>query len=143
MLIANALLSAVSLAAIALFRPDTPHLVILLVLLIGGFFRSLQFTSVNTLGYADIDQQHMSRATSFTSMGQQLSLSAGVATGAILVHFTMAARGGTVLAAGDFVPAFLTVGVCAALSVPRLCPAARRCRRRGQRAHSAAPAQER
>ena len=115
-LIANAVLSAVSLAAIALFRPDTPHLVILLVLLIGGFFRSLQFTSINTLGYADIDQQHMSRATSFTSMGQQLSLSAGVATGAILVHLTMAARGGTALTATDFVPAFLTVGVCAALS---------------------------
>ncbi len=115
-LIANALLSAVSLAAIALFRPDTPHLVILLVLLIGGFFRSLQFTSINTLGYADIDQQRMSQATSFTSMGQQLSLSAGVASGAILVHLTMAARGGTALTATDFVPAFLTVGVCAALS---------------------------
>ena len=67
--------------AIALFRPDTPHAVILAVLLIGGFFRSLQFTSINTLGYADIDQQRMSRATSFASMAQQLSLSVGVGTG--------------------------------------------------------------
>ena len=47
------------------------------MLLIGGFFRSLQFTSINTLGYADIDRQRMSRATSFASMAQQLSLSVG------------------------------------------------------------------
>ena len=115
-LLANAVLSGLSLAAIALFRADTPHLIILAVLLIGGFFRSLQFTSINTLGYADIDQQRMSRATSFTSMGQQLALSAGVATGAILVHLTMAARSSAVLAAADFLPAFLTVSLCAALS---------------------------
>ena len=69
---------------------------ILAVLLIGGFFRSLQFTSINTLGYADIDRQRMSRATSFASMVQQLSLSVGVGTGALLLHLTMAARGGTV-----------------------------------------------
>ncbi|MFO1048097.1 MAG: DHA2 family efflux MFS transporter permease subunit [Geminicoccaceae bacterium] len=116
-LLANAALSAVSLAAIALLRPETPHAVVLAVLLIGGFFRSLQFTSINTLGYADIDAQRMSRATSFASMAQQLSLSAGVATGAILLHLTMAARGGGALQATDFVPAFLAVGVCAALSI--------------------------
>ena len=115
-LLANAALSAVSLAAIALFRPDTPHAVVLVVLLIGGFFRSLQFTSINTLGYADIDPQRMSRATSFASMAQQLSLSAGVASGAIILHLTMAARGGGALLAADFEPAFLAVGACAALS---------------------------
>ena len=114
--VANAAFSALSLGAIALFRPDTPHAVILAVLLIGGFFRSLQFTSINTLGYADIEPQRMSRATSFASMAQQLSLSAGVATGAILLHLTMAARGGGALQASDFEPAFLAVGACAALS---------------------------
>ena len=115
-LLSNAVLSAVSLGAIAMFRPDTSHAVILAVLLIGGFFRSLQFTSINTLGYADIEPQRMSRATSFASMGQQLSLSAGVATGAILLHLTLAERGGDSLQASDFVPAFLAVAVCAALS---------------------------
>ena len=115
-LLGNALLSGLSLAAIALFRPDTPHLVVLGVLLVGGFFRSLQFTSINTLGYADIDQQRLSRATSFTSMAQQLALSAGVATGAIALHATMAARAGSTLSPGDFVPAFLLIGACAVLS---------------------------
>ncbi|MFL5333664.1 MAG: DHA2 family efflux MFS transporter permease subunit [Geminicoccaceae bacterium] len=115
-LLSNAALSGLSLAAIALFRPDTPHALILAVLLIGGFFRSLQFTSINTLGYADIDQQRMSRATSFASMAQQLSLSAGVASGAVLLHFTMVARGGASVQPRDFVPAFLGVGAMALAS---------------------------
>jgi EmrB/QacA subfamily drug resistance transporter len=115
-LLANALLSGASLAAIALFRPDTPHLLILAVLLIGGFFRSLQFTSINTLGYSDIDQRRMSRATSFASMAQQLSLSVGVASGAVLLHLAMSARGAATVQPGDFTPAFVAVGVLAAVS---------------------------
>jgi EmrB/QacA subfamily drug resistance transporter len=115
-LLSNAALSGLSLAAIALFRPDTPHALILAVLLIGGFFRSLQFTSINTLGYADIDQQRMSRATSFASMAQQLSLSAGVASGAILLHLTMNAHGVVSVQPKDFVPAFLGVGAMALAS---------------------------
>ena len=58
----------------------------------------------------------MSRATSFSSMAQQLSLSVGVGTGALLLHLTMAARSGDMLHASDFVPAFVVVGICAAVS---------------------------
>ncbi len=115
-LMINAVISAVFIAASGLFTPSTPHLVILAVLLAGGFFRSLQFTSINTLGYADIERARMSRATSFASMMQQLSLSIGVGTGALLLHLTVAARGGERVAAGDFAPAFFAVGCLAALS---------------------------
>jgi EmrB/QacA subfamily drug resistance transporter len=112
----NAVISAVFIAASALFTPTTPRLLILAVLLVGGFFRSLQFTSINTLGYADIERAQMSRATSFASMMQQLSLSIGVGTGALLLHLTVAARGGAELSAHDFWPAFLAIGCIAALS---------------------------
>jgi EmrB/QacA subfamily drug resistance transporter len=115
-LIGNAILSAGFLAAIGLFGPDTPHLLILGVLLVGGFFRSLQFTSINTLGYADIERERMSRATSFASMMQQLSLSVGVGTGALLLHLSVATRGGEHLVAADFAPAFFAVALVAALS---------------------------
>jgi MFS family permease len=115
-LIINAVISAAFIAAGGLFTPDTPHLVILAVLLAGGFFRSLQFTSINTLGYADIERAQMSRATSFASMMQQLSLSIGVGTGALLLHLTVTLRGGEHLSAGDFAPAFFAVGGLAALS---------------------------
>ncbi len=115
-LMVNALIGAVFIAASGLFTPRTPHLLILVVLLAGGFFRSLQFTSINTLGYADIERAQMSRATSFASMMQQLSLSIGVGTGALVLHLAVAARGGEQLAAGDFAPAFFTVAVIGALS---------------------------
>ena len=54
MLIANALLSSALLAACAAFTPETPFSMIMALLLIGGFLRSLQFTSITTIAYADI-----------------------------------------------------------------------------------------
>jgi MFS family permease len=116
-LIATALISAAFVACNGLFEPSTPHLLILCVLLVGGFFRSLQFTSINTLAYADIERQWLSRATSFASMMQQLSLSIGVGTGALLLHVSVAARGAEHVVASDFAPAFFVVALVSALSV--------------------------
>ena len=76
-LVTNAMVSSLFLAAVALFTAGTPHAVVLAVLLVGGFFKSLEFTSINAIAYADIDNKAMSRATSFASVAQQLSLSAG------------------------------------------------------------------
>ncbi len=112
----NSLLCAVFMACYGLFRPETPHLVIILTLLVGGFFRSLQFTGLNTLAYADIDSPRMSRATTFSSVAQQLSLSFGVGCGAMLLHFTLLAKGQAQLSADDFWPAFVVVGVLMGLS---------------------------
>jgi EmrB/QacA subfamily drug resistance transporter len=115
-LIANALLSGAILACYGLFRSDTPAWLILGLLLVGGFFRSLQFTSMNVLAYADIPRERMSQATSFSAMCQQLSLSFGVGFGALLLHIVMTLAGRDHLVAGDFRPAFLAVGLLAALS---------------------------
>jgi MFS family permease len=114
-LIGNALLSAVFMAGYGLFRPETPYAFIVGLLLIGGFFRSLQFTAVNTLAYAEVPQGDMSRATSFASMAQQLSLTVGVALGAMTLHLTQALAGAA-LGPADFAPAFFVVASVAALS---------------------------
>jgi EmrB/QacA subfamily drug resistance transporter len=110
-LIGNAFIASGFIGALALFRPWTPHLVIFAVLLAGGFFRSLQFTSVNTLAYADVPVPRMSRATSLQSMAQQLAMSIGVGTGALALHITRLIGHGAALTAGDFMPAFITVGL--------------------------------
>jgi EmrB/QacA subfamily drug resistance transporter len=123
-LIANALISSAFIAANGLFQPTTPHLLILAVLLIGGFFRSLQFTGINTLGYADIERERLSRATSFASMMQQLSLTVGVGTGALLLNLSIAARGGQHVVAGDFTLAFFAVATLAAASALAYLPLA-------------------
>jgi EmrB/QacA subfamily drug resistance transporter len=112
----NAVISSLLLAASALFTAQTPHAIIISVLLIGGFFRSLQFTSLNTLGYSDIEPQDFSAATSFVAVVQQLSLSAGVAVAASLLDTSRAAAGRSELVTADFSRAFLVIGVVAIIS---------------------------
>jgi len=117
-LVGDAMISALFLFGYSLFRPTTPHLVIFLALLAGGFFRSLQMTSINTLSYADVPPAMLCRATSLTSMAQQLSQTVGVATGALLLQVVLALRGGGALTAPDFYPAFVGVAMISLLSVP-------------------------
>jgi MFS family permease len=116
-LMLNALLSSLFLAACALFADTTPVALMFGVLLIGGFFRSLQFTSVNTLAYAEVEQSRVSRATALMSVGQQLSISAGVAVGALAVDLIAQWHGHAKLTAADFAPAFLVVAAISATSV--------------------------
>lgn len=121
----NAVIAAAFMTAPALFTPATPTLVMLGALLVGGFFRSLEFTAINALGYADVSPQQMSRATSLTSVAQQVSLSVGVSAGAMALEAMLALRGGTTLAAQDFPPAFVLIGlisVSATLVFARLAP---------------------
>ena len=112
----NALVSSAFIAACALFTASTPIVVMLAVLFAGGFFRSLQFTSAMTVGYAEVEPRRMSRATSLAAVSQQLSVSTGVALGALAVQTVLTWRNESVIGAGAFAPAFLLVGGIAALS---------------------------
>jgi MFS family permease len=87
------------------------------ILVVGGFFRSLEFTAVNTLAYADVPSQRMSTATSMVSVLQQISISCGVAVGALLVELTNRFSESSTLTVDDFRPAFLIVGGISACSV--------------------------
>jgi len=115
-LISNGVLSAFIMMSYALFRPTTPHFLIVVALLSGGFFRSLQFTALGTLAYADVPNSSMSGASTLSSMAQQLFLSLGVALGAMLLHMSLKASGFAHLTTHDFTPAFLVMGVLALLS---------------------------
>jgi len=85
LLIGNGVLVGLVIAGMAAFTAATPHVLLYGYLLIFGFMRSVQFTCLNTLGYADVPPDMMSRATSVSSVGQQLSMSFGVAIGATLL----------------------------------------------------------
>ena len=56
-LVVNALIAGAFVALPAAFTPATPILLITVLLLVGGFFRSLQFTSVNALAFADVPRE--------------------------------------------------------------------------------------
>jgi EmrB/QacA subfamily drug resistance transporter len=116
-LVANSWICALFLAASALFTPTTPHIVIFAVLLIGGFFRSLQFTSLNAVAYADVPQSAMSRASSFSSVSQQLSGSVGIAFAAIVLQSMQTYRGNHTIEIVDFRVAFVLVALLTASSV--------------------------
>ena len=117
-LIGNTMICSAFLFGYSFFNPGTPHAVIFTALLAGGFFRSLQMTSINTLSYADVPPGMLSRATSLTSMGQQLSQSVGVGTGALLLYLLLAMHGGGNLAPADFSFALAAVSVISVLGVP-------------------------
>jgi EmrB/QacA subfamily drug resistance transporter len=112
----NAVVSSVFLAACALFTASTPLLLIMIILVVGGFFRSLQFTAINTVAYAEVEPAQMSRATTLVSVNQQLAISAGVAVGAFSVETTMLLHHVSELSAADFAPAFLVVAIISAVS---------------------------
>ncbi len=116
-LLVNTFISAVFLAACALFTQATPAAMMIGLLFIGGFSRSLQFTAINTLAYAEVEPARVSRATSLVAVAQQLAMSAGVAVGALAVDLTAAWNGHTELGATDFPPAFLLVAAISTLSV--------------------------
>jgi EmrB/QacA subfamily drug resistance transporter len=112
----NAFIGAAFIAATGLFTPSTPYWLIMLVLFIGGCFRSLQFTSLNAIGYADVTNRDMSYATSLSSALQQVALSVGVAFGAFVLEFTAQSHGSSTITAADFGPAFWAVAAVSSLA---------------------------
>ncbi len=122
-LVVNALLVAGLSALYGAFTAATAHWLLLIVLLVSGFFRSLQFTALNALAYADVPAASMSRASSMASMFQQIAQSLGVGLAAVLVH-AFASRGAPhALAARDISPAFVVIAgisLCALFFYARL-----------------------
>jgi EmrB/QacA subfamily drug resistance transporter len=100
LMIGNGLLVGIVITGLAAFTAATPHVLIYAYLLLFGFMRSVQFTCFNTLGYADVPTDKMSRATSVSSVGQQLSMSFGVAVGATLLGLLVGPDG--VVTASEF-----------------------------------------
>ena len=101
-LMGNAVVSAVLLGLPAFFTPATPVPMMLAVLLAGGLSRSLQFTSINAIAYADVSKDRLSNATSFTAVLQQLSGSLGITVAAMTLETTGALRGTTATDLGNF-----------------------------------------
>ncbi len=105
----NAVIAGALLAVIAFVDAATSVAVLMTILFVGGFFRSLEFTAINVVVFSEIDEARMSRATSFSAMMQQLSLSAGVAFGALTLHL-LGSAAGRPPTAFDFSVAIAVVG---------------------------------
>jgi EmrB/QacA subfamily drug resistance transporter len=117
-LIINTVMIGVTMSGFSRVGPGTPLWAIVLLSLAQGFFNSLQFTSMNSMAYADIDAADASMASTIASSLQQLSMSFGLACGSIVTAWYL---GGVVqtdqLALGSALHhAFLTLGGLTVLS---------------------------
>jgi EmrB/QacA subfamily drug resistance transporter len=126
-LVGNGAISALSVLVCAFFTDATPLDLIFILLLIGGFFRSLQYTALNSIAFADIATPRMSAATSFSSMIQQISNGMGVAFAAVVLNLVSVSQGHsrTEIPLGDIALTlvFMTVVTLAScLSFARLAP---------------------
>lgn len=118
-LVGNGLLGAGALAGIAAIRPATPEWLLALLLLIAGMTRSMQFTAVNSLVYADVAPEERAAASTISSVAMQVAMSLGVALAALAVELARRAHGHTHVGLSDITPAFLALGGCAGIAALR------------------------
>ncbi|ORE93832.1 MFS transporter [Aurantimonas sp. 22II-16-19i] len=116
-LLATALIGGGMTMLIGLFRPEWPVVLIVLLLLVGGFFRSLFFTSINTLAFADLSKRESGDATAMMAAVQQVSIATGVALAGGVLELGMTLGGRQVVGVPDFTVAFLVVGAVTAAAV--------------------------
>lgn len=110
-LLANGFLTALSVGVFAFVGPQLVTLVLWVLLFLAGATRSLQFTALNTLAFADIDGPARSTSTTLLEMSQQLSILLGVAVPVLFIRLSEMARGATATEVTDFRVAFLALGL--------------------------------
>jgi EmrB/QacA subfamily drug resistance transporter len=86
-LISNTIILGALILSFATIGIGTPVWLLVLLGFCFGFFSSLQYTSMNTLVYADIDEEHASSASSIASTMQQMSISFGIAVASLAAAF--------------------------------------------------------
>jgi EmrB/QacA subfamily drug resistance transporter len=108
LLAGNACLAAAATAGCGLLQPDTAGWLIVLLVLLSGCIRSIQYLGLNTISYADVPAAVLSKSTSIGGVAQQLARGFGIAVGAALLA---AIAGPHRLATGDFRLAFVLIAL--------------------------------
>ncbi|HEY1384432.1 MAG TPA: DHA2 family efflux MFS transporter permease subunit [Dongiaceae bacterium] len=112
----SAIAGAILIAGFALVRPGMSYGLIVGYIALFGLLRSAQFMSSNTLSYADMPADKLSRATSLGGVLQQLSVSFGVSAAALLLELVKGPD--HVLTLEDFHQTFLLMALVPLLAVP-------------------------
>ncbi|HZR17459.1 MAG TPA: DHA2 family efflux MFS transporter permease subunit [Verrucomicrobiae bacterium] len=86
-LISNTVILGLLIVLFATIGAGTPTWLIVAQVFVFGFFTSLQYTSMNTLAYADVTDEQASSASTIASTMQQMSISFGVATASLATAF--------------------------------------------------------
>lgn len=113
---ANALLTAGFAAMYGLFDRNTSHILLIAALFAGGYFRSLQYTSLGTLAFADLPDHALGRASAFASMSQEMAQSIGTSLAILLIQGAMILFGTSHPGQHEIQFAFFAMGAIGCLS---------------------------
>jgi hypothetical protein len=91
--------------------------VMMILLVVAGMTRSMNFTGVTTLAFADIPDALRAHASALATMLQQVAIVFGVALAAFVLGLSRTVRSSDALRLVDFQVAWLLVGACMALSL--------------------------
>ncbi|MEI5998584.1 MFS transporter [Paraburkholderia bengalensis] len=118
-LLANGVIAALSIAAMSLLTASTPLLLTAIVLFASGLSRSLQFTAVNTLSFADVPKPQMSGASTLSSTLTQMTMGMGVALGAMAMRLAAWLHGHAAqsVTPADFSLAFVLVALVGLVAI--------------------------
>jgi len=117
-LLINGVMAVLLVGAIGLVTASWPVAAIFVLLALGGLARSLQFTSLNTLAFADVAPGRMAAATSFYGTAQQLSPALGVVIAGAALEISSTLAGRHALAQADFSAAFAVAALVMAVALP-------------------------
>ncbi|MBC8747078.1 EmrB/QacA subfamily drug resistance transporter [Paraburkholderia sp. WC7.3g] len=118
--IVDVAVAGIFIIACGLLTPNVPLVFVLIVVFVYGVARSMQFSTLATLAYADIPQPQMSAASTLWSAAAQMTIGLGIAFGAVSLRVAALFNGettGHVFTLDDFRLAFLFAGVLTLLSV--------------------------
>ena len=112
-LVFNGLILAASFVIIGLFTAATPTLLMIPVLVVSGMARSMQYTALATVAFADMPKSSLIGSNTFFSLLMQLSVGMGVAVGVVVLKVGAFFTGTTsaALTVTDFHVAFMLLGV--------------------------------
>ena len=116
-LTSNGALCVVTLLACGLLQQNYPQWLIYTVLFVAGMSRSMNFTTITTLAFADISAEQRSGASALTTMLQQLAMSLGVAFAAFALNVSQTLRGAPILEVADFRYAWFAIAALMAFAV--------------------------
>ena len=118
-LVVNGMMVAAGFAALAFISADTPKWLIIVLLFISGMNRSMHFTAMNTIGFADIPQPQMADANTLQAVIMQMNFGAGIAIGALSLSLASLINGSTSAnaTAADFTLSMWFIAALALLAI--------------------------
>jgi EmrB/QacA subfamily drug resistance transporter len=118
--IVDVAIAGIATIACGLLTPEIPLVVVLIVVFVYGVTRSMQFSTLATLAYADVAQPQMSAASTLWSAASQMTNGLGIAFGAVALRAAATFNGettGHAFTLDDFRIAFLLAGLLTLASI--------------------------